>query len=814
MKDIFICHSSLDRETVDKACKWIEEKGFSCWVSYRTEDLQPGIIYTEKIVEMIDSCKLFIVFVSNNSVNSEQVRQEVCIANERQRYGLRIFPVIIGDPLNMDAFHRYMGYVLAGKEMIHWEDSDARNELIKLFTLHLGSKGTGERAGISSVIPAKQPFIGREKELEYIYASLMKNRRLCVSGLGGIGKTALLQAFCHSEKSKVFSKIIYLHIENCLLRTLGNDNKLVIQSDLLQEKRKTLSDYEYALYKLSLLENNVSPSSLVILDNLEMDTDPLFDRICNLNCNIIISTRNPNLKISGFDRLTITELQSPELACKLFGLHYHDPLTREELSTLNSLLKQIKYHTLTVVLLAKQMRYFNKKPSDYNDISQLRVERTQIFSENGFDEGNGSDITSLYTQLFNLFDSSTLSAEEKHIMKVLCMLPAEGFQKPLFIKLLGNNYGQVISKLEETGWIQNTCEKTIVALHPLVKDVVIHELGIHIDDPDISKFFSSFIQTISDNWNSTYDDNIIYKELALSIYYLFPLPQVARFKDYIVLSQYLWVLNCIDISLEIQNKVKLLFIDSNGNHQNSPEEAEALLQIGFTYQGKGDYVRSAQELENAAKIYGNKYASALSHLAQAQMSIREKPIEEIEPLLRESLAIRSKYWPGTVSEGASCHLYAKTLSSYGVKLDYAIQLEKRAYRIFAKLQPGGVNVSSASYILGWLYIQTASDEDDISFGIERLEEAKQIRIKHRGDPLHPWMEDIYLKLGLAYDKKGNAEKAKEYFELLLDVRNSKYSNDPSQEPIAEVYELLLSVYSKLNDTEKVKRIKKYLKYHV
>ena len=192
---------------------------------------------------------------------------------------------------------------------------------------------------------------------------------------------------------------------------------------------------------------------------------------------------------------------------------------------------------------------------------------------------------------------------------------------------------------------------------------------------------------------------------------------------------------------------------------------------------------------------------------------KEKTLEEIEPLLAESLKIREKYWPGTISEAASCHLYAKTLSNYENKLDYAIQLEKRAYSIFTKLQPGGVNVSSAAYILGWLYVQTAEDDEDIEFGIKNLEEAKNIRMKYRGDPLHSWMEDIYLKLGLAYEKFKNDQKAKEYFELLLKVRTNKFKDNPSQRQLIEVYELLKKVYSRLGDNENMKKCKKYLRYY-
>lgn len=340
-----------------------------------------------------------------------------------------------------------------------------------------------------------------------------------------------------------------------------------------------------------------------------------------------------------------------------------------------------------------------------------------------------------------------------------------------------------------------------------------HELDIYIEDPDIQNFTDNFIKSISNAYDRTYQENVKYKELALSIYFQFAQPTVANYKNYLVLSKFLWVLNCMDISLEIQNKVKMLFVDAKGTSSNTAEEAEAFMQIGFTYQVKGDYNAAEKELEQATKIYGNKFAASLSHLAQAKMSTGENKLEEVEPLLKQSLKIREQYWPGTISEAVSCHLYAKTLSSYGVNLDYAITLEKRAYKLFSKLQPGGVTVSSAAYILGWLYVQTAEDLDDIEYGIANLEEAKTIRLEYRGDPLHPWMDDIYLKLGLAYEKYNDYNRAKDYYEMLLKVRCNKYNNNQTHKEIIAVYKSLQNVYASLGDVEGEKKCRKHIRYY-
>ena len=191
----------------------------------------------------------------------------------------------------------------------------------------------------------------------------------------------------------------------------------------------------------------------------------------------------------------------------------------------------------------------------------------------------------------------------------------------------------------------------------------------------------------------------------------------------------------------------------------------------------------------------------------------QKKLTEIEPLLKFSLELRQKYFPGQISEASSCHLYAKALSMYESNLDHALKLEKRAYNIFIALQPDGVNLSSASYLLGWLYVQTALDTEDILHGISLIEKAKHLRLRYRGDAYHPWMEDIYLKLGLAYQRIDNLQAAKECFEALLIVTKNKYRQETTSAHLIQVNTLLLEVYRRLHDTPNEMKCLRFLRYN-
>ena len=811
MHDIFISHSSRDKNVTEEVCAFLEKAGFQCWVSYRKTDLRPGKMYPREITEAIDSSRVFLLLLSNHSISSEQVNQEVNSANERQRYGLKIIPVFLDDDIDTAILHKNMGYVLAGKETISWPDTSARGALIKSISDFLNSGSITDTAVVQSNVPECGRVVGRETEEQAISAALRKTGRLWVDGIGGIGKTALLLDFCHHEAIREYQTVVYLSVEKCIARTLDNDSQLIMSNEEMAEKRRTLSNYEYALYRLAVLENSVNESTLIVVDNIEDMNDPLLARICCLRCKIIIASRHP-CTVNGFEKLTVRGLARPEWIHELFMMYYGSPLNADEYDALDDLIAGIRSHTMTIVLTAKQMSYFGKLPSDYRNTNQLSAERTKNLTQIMSGAIADSAISAMYIQLFDLFDATTLSKEEKAVMKILCLLPSEGMYRHVFLQLVGDDHLDAVIRLEKTGWIQNDPDKKMLFIHPLVRDVVLHELNLFPDDPDISVFFKGFISKISECWNSKYEENMKYKEIALSIYFQFPNPTVARYKDYLTISKLLWVLNYMDISLEIQNKVKSLFISADGKHAYSSEEAEAFLQIGFTYQNKGEYASAMQELQSATRIFGNKYGAALSHLAQAMTYVHRDNLDVIEPLLEESLRIRETYWKDTVSEANSCHLYAKTLSIFGEKLDKAISLEKRAYKIFQTHQPNGVNVSSAVYILGWLYIQTAEGREDIEYGISKLEEAREIRTNYRGDPLHPWMEDIYLKLGLAYERFGDNTKALEYYKLLLDVRLRKFRQDRSNSYIIESYQLLLRIYTALDDTEGQKECRRHLKY--
>ena len=81
MSDVFISHSSKDKEIADKVVKFFEDKGLSCWIAPR--DIVPGTEWAAAISTAITASKVFLIIYTANSAESSQVSREVSLAETK-----------------------------------------------------------------------------------------------------------------------------------------------------------------------------------------------------------------------------------------------------------------------------------------------------------------------------------------------------------------------------------------------------------------------------------------------------------------------------------------------------------------------------------------------------------------------------------------------------------------------------------------------------------------------------------------------------------------------------------------------------------
>jgi TolB-like protein/Flp pilus assembly protein TadD len=108
---VFISHSSKDKEIADAICHQLESAEIPCWMAPR--NIEYGSDWTEGIMRGITACRIFVLVFSENANGSGHVRREVAKAFS---LGLQVIPFRIEDTLPQTSLSYFL-------ETVHWLDA-------------------------------------------------------------------------------------------------------------------------------------------------------------------------------------------------------------------------------------------------------------------------------------------------------------------------------------------------------------------------------------------------------------------------------------------------------------------------------------------------------------------------------------------------------------------------------------------------------------------------------------------------------------------------------------------------------------------
>ena len=103
MYDVFISHSSKDKQIADLICEVLEANGIRCWIAPR--DIVGGDDWSASITNAISNTKVFIVIYSQNSAASTQVPKEIALADSAHSH---IIPYKLDDTELSASFKYYL----------------------------------------------------------------------------------------------------------------------------------------------------------------------------------------------------------------------------------------------------------------------------------------------------------------------------------------------------------------------------------------------------------------------------------------------------------------------------------------------------------------------------------------------------------------------------------------------------------------------------------------------------------------------------------------------------------------------------------
>lgn len=137
----FISYSSKDKDIADRIVAAIESAGQTCWIAPR--NIPYGTPYARAIMEGIDQCDKFVVLITKNSVQSDDVLNEVDNAHSVKK---TIIPVRLTDA----QLSREMNYYLSRTQWLTISSANPE-EIVKLLDLKIDSSKTDEIPVINSL---------------------------------------------------------------------------------------------------------------------------------------------------------------------------------------------------------------------------------------------------------------------------------------------------------------------------------------------------------------------------------------------------------------------------------------------------------------------------------------------------------------------------------------------------------------------------------------------------------------------------------------------------------------------------------------
>ena len=121
--DIFISYSHSDKKVVYRELELIEKWGYRVWIDSK---MFPGMNWTKRTGNALEKSKLFLLFITSNSIKSNRVLDELTFAKERKKSIVVIYIHNVSLPsefhfqlVNIQALYKYACTKYQYQERLH-----------------------------------------------------------------------------------------------------------------------------------------------------------------------------------------------------------------------------------------------------------------------------------------------------------------------------------------------------------------------------------------------------------------------------------------------------------------------------------------------------------------------------------------------------------------------------------------------------------------------------------------------------------------------------------------------------------------------
>ena len=614
-------------------------------------------------------------------------------------------------------------------------------------------------------------LMGRDSTVEELCTMLDDVKCIVlVSGIGGIGKTAVMQMVCNriisdrNNKNHVAWISCGTSLEDDLMtlcqpfgipRDIGRQQAFDV---ILREMKSVNGNLYLFMDDMRRIPRN---SELGILNALRP------------NVHIMITSRHG---IKGVPQKNITELDQDSAIDMFYGYYGRDN-KREYLTDVRQIInsESVRRHTLLIELLAKAAGY------SFCPLDEFRkeLEKKGFFeiSTARIDTGHDENAT-IEESIKKLYDITDLSAEKKKAMSLFTIFTPEKEIYGEVVKWAGLDEND-INGLINLGWLVRTNEGFMI--HQIVKDSLARQVGDSIKLEEYGKLIGKVIDT----------KHYISREL-----------DYVKARDRLVVAE--------DVAGNLDKRFEGLI--NVGEWTESEKEllyASSFLSnsIAGTLADQGDYDKSTEYYDKAIiireKVLGTDHPETASVYNNIALVYYEKgDYEKALEYYNMALTIHKKVF-GTEHKDIT-HIYNNIALVYAAKGEYnkALELHKKS-----------LSIEVSEYGIMHQYTATTYNnialiyyyQGDCNKALVYYDKAMNIREQVLGKE-HPDTATVYSNIATVYHSIGDLSRALEYFEKSLHIRERVLGSEHPN--TAVTYNNLANVYSESGDFKKAIELKK------
>lgn len=474
-REVFISyHTQTGGEAVRKICAALEEAGISCW--YAPRDVGPN--YAQSIVEAIRGCRVFLLVLNEKSNVSAHVLNEINCAFDRfkEKEEITLLPFRIDQCSLSDDIYYYLGriHIMDGvvppeqlriQELVDRITRLLNREPSRNISLSAGGGMSSYRI-VGSIVYPDSHFVGREAELEEVHAHLSgPENKMFIVGMGGLGKSEVARMYL-KRHAREYDVVLWVSFEESLCRTLGSDAAFPIQG-LSRADFPEDSATDYFQRKLRILKEIADRRVLLVVDNFDVPGDPDLEAFTGGAYTVLFTTRchQENSRLPELELRPITDRSE---LLDMFRAEYTRTLDEQGIAQVDSILRQLDGHPLSIRLVASAMQSRRISPEKMNELLKQGV--PALTAQNA----KAADL--IFGRLRQVFRLSTLSEEEQYLLKNLSLVPLGGIFVETLFDWCGIDDFELIDDLIRRSWVIHNPVTDQVHLHPLVADLMVEEL--------------------------------------------------------------------------------------------------------------------------------------------------------------------------------------------------------------------------------------------------------------------------------------------------------------------------------------------------